>query len=306
MTHIPVDHTVDPDRVPDAPLVATGRHAAGSSTSSAAATCSSCWSARRSRRATAGRSSGCSGPTCSLRVRFAVYYFIMGYILDLHKDVPQFGIHMFAGLVFVHYFTETFGPGRARSCEQGDREEDGDAAGDVPGGLDDGLGLPRRARLVILTVAGVLVGVAPRTRWAWPPDCSASPSSPCGATAVALLFSAANVFFRDFGNIVQHLDHLHHVLVPDDLPLQHRRRSASARLRQFYLLNPVAEARAAQPADLLGRRHRRTRRPPSPRTCPDNLFALGFAHLGVALHRARRGAARVRPPARTSSRSGSR
>ena len=32
-------------------------------------------------------------------------------ILDLHKDVQYFGIHMFAGLVFVHYFTETFSSG---------------------------------------------------------------------------------------------------------------------------------------------------------------------------------------------------
>ena len=44
-------------------------------------------------------------------IRFAVYYFIIGVILDLRGNVPQFGIHMLAGPVFVHYFTETFGSG---------------------------------------------------------------------------------------------------------------------------------------------------------------------------------------------------
>ena len=32
-------------------------------------------------------------------------------ILGLHKNVPNFAIHVFAGLVVVHFFTETFNAG---------------------------------------------------------------------------------------------------------------------------------------------------------------------------------------------------
>jgi ABC-2 type transport system permease protein len=43
--------------------------------------------------------------------RFCMYYFVIGLVLGLHKDVPNFPIHMFCALVFVHFFTETFSSG---------------------------------------------------------------------------------------------------------------------------------------------------------------------------------------------------
>ena len=67
-------------------------------------------------------------------------------ILQLHENVENFGIHVFAGLIVVHFFTETFGAGtRSIVRNKRDREEDGDAARDVPGRVDAGLALPRRA-----------------------------------------------------------------------------------------------------------------------------------------------------------------
>ncbi|MGD3809442.1 ABC transporter permease, partial [Xanthomonas citri pv. citri] len=44
-------------------------------------------------------------------VRFCMYFFVIGLVLGLHKDVPNFAIHMFCALVFVHFFTETFSSG---------------------------------------------------------------------------------------------------------------------------------------------------------------------------------------------------
>ena len=44
-------------------------------------------------------------------MRFAVYYLVMGFILQLHEDIPYFALHLFTGIVVVHYFGETWGGG---------------------------------------------------------------------------------------------------------------------------------------------------------------------------------------------------
>src|SRR3982750_802652 len=37
-------------------------------------------------------------------VRFCMYFFVIGLVLGLHKDVPNFAIHMFAAIVGVRFF----------------------------------------------------------------------------------------------------------------------------------------------------------------------------------------------------------
>jgi ABC-2 type transport system permease protein len=44
-------------------------------------------------------------------MRFGVYYVVFGFILKLHQGFPSFAIHLFCGIVFVHYFTETWSGG---------------------------------------------------------------------------------------------------------------------------------------------------------------------------------------------------
>ena len=44
-------------------------------------------------------------------MRFGVYYVVMGFILNLHEGVPFFAIHLFTGIVVVHYFGETWNGG---------------------------------------------------------------------------------------------------------------------------------------------------------------------------------------------------
>jgi ABC-2 type transport system permease protein len=100
-------------------------------------------------------------------------------------------------------------------------------------------------------------------------------------TALALVFSAANVFFRDFSNVVQTLTQFTTFSVPMIYPYS----AVSSRFgeyAQYYLLNPIAEAvllfqrgfwvgTTDDPAKTIA-----TNMPPK-------LFEIGFAHLGVAL-----------------------
>ena len=129
------------------------------------------------------------------------------------------------------------------------------------------------------------------------------PSSACCGTACALLFSAANVFFRDFGNIVSMLT----IFVPLRLPMiypysaGHDRFGAAA---QYYLLNPVAEAvLLMQRCFWVGT----TDHPEATMAVdmPDNLFTLGFAHLGVAVVMLGLSPSSSSAASRTRSRSGS-
>jgi ABC-2 type transport system permease protein len=213
--------------------------------------------------------------------KFAMYFFVMGIILGLHKSVPYFGIHMFAGLVFVHYFTETFSSGTRSIVKNGS--------------IIKKMALPREMfpvasmlvsafhmipGMVILTVACTAVG--------WAPD-------PVGilagflafaivavlGTSLALLFSAGNVFYRDFGNIVSTLTTFITFSVPMIYPYSFVD-DRFGRFAEFYLLNPLAEVvllsqrcfwvgTTADPEEMI-----RTNLPP-------HLMEIGLMHLGGAL-----------------------
>ncbi len=40
--------------------------------------------------------------------QFAVYYFVMGIILNIHRDVDNFAIYLFSGIVIINLFNEGF------------------------------------------------------------------------------------------------------------------------------------------------------------------------------------------------------
>jgi len=176
------------------------------------------------------------GPLC----QFFVYWFVMGTILDLHTEVENFGIHVFAGLVVVHFFTETFGAG-TRSIVRNKS-------------IVVKLPLPREMfpvasmlvslfhvfpQMVILTVACLAYG--------WAPDLVGMAALALGlliamllGTGCALMFSAANVFFRDFSNVVSILQLFVRFSVPMIYPysLVDDRFGQAA---QYYLFNPLAD-----------------------------------------------------------------
>jgi ABC-2 type transport system permease protein len=131
-----------------------------------------------------------------------MYFFVIGLLLGLHRTVPNFAIHIFAALVCVHFFTETFTSG-TRSIVQNKA-------------IVRKMAMPREMfpvssvivsavnsfpQLLILFVGAVAVG--------WTLDPGALLAAVLGlaiitvfGTALALLFAGLNVFFRDFQSVV--------------------------------------------------------------------------------------------------------
>jgi ABC-2 type transport system permease protein len=173
--------------------------------------------------------------------QFLIYFFVMGYILNLHQDVENFAIHIFAALILVHFFTETFNAG-TRSIVRNKA-------------LVKKMAMPREMfpvasmlvslwhvgpQLVILVIACLATG--------WAPDPGGMVAMLLAiaiimvlGTALSLLFSAANVFFRDFSSAVSILTNFVRFGVPMIYPFS----LVDERFHghtQLYLANPIADA----------------------------------------------------------------
>ncbi|CAA9364487.1 MAG: O-antigen export system permease protein RfbD [uncultured Nocardioidaceae bacterium] len=174
-------------------------------------------------------------------VRFLAYYLVVGYVLGLNRGVQNFPLHIFAGMVMVHYFTETFSAG-TRSIVRN-------------GGLIQKLSMPREMfpvasmlvsgyhtlpQLGILLVAVLITG--------WDPTLADVGAGLLGfaiiatfGMALALLFSAANVFFRDFHNIVQTVGIFVTWSAPMIYPYDRIADLVGGTwIEQVYLANPIA------------------------------------------------------------------
>jgi ABC-2 type transport system permease protein len=280
MIRIPVEHQVDPDWVPDSPLASPSANS-GLLEVFRRAYLLRLLVRKEIQARYSGSFLGLFWSYVQPAVRFGLYFFVIGLVLQIHKDVEYFGIHMFAGIVVVHYFTETFGSG-TRSIVRNKA-------------IIRKMAMPREMfpvasmlvsafhvvpGLVILTVACLGVG--------WTPDPEGIAAGLLGfaivmvlGTALALLFSAANVFFRDFSNVVGTLTAFITFSVPMIYPYSFVE-DRFGRLAEWYLLNPIAEAvLLMQRAFWVGA----TSDPvETARTdLPDNLWTLGFAHLAAAL-----------------------
>ncbi len=280
MIRIPVEHSVDPAWVPEAPLAPPA--AKGGLVDVLRRRYVLRLLVRKEIQARySGSFLGLFWSYVQPAIRFAMYFFVIGLVLRLHRNIEYFGIHMFAGIVAVHYFTETFTAG-TRSIVRNSA-------------IVKKMALPREMfpvasmlvsafhvvpGMVILTVACVWVG--------WRPDAEGLAAGALGfalvtvlGTSLALLFSAANVFFRDFSNVVSTLT----IFITWSVPMIYPFSKVASRFgaaADYYLLNPMAEAvlllqrcfwtgATDDPAET-ARTH-----------LPDNLFQLGFAHLGAAL-----------------------
>jgi ABC-2 type transport system permease protein len=174
-------------------------------------------------------------------VRFCMYFFVIGLIFGLHKTVPNFAIHMFAALTAVHFFTETFSSG-TRSIARNKAivrkmpmpREMFPVASVIVSAIDS---FPQ---LLILFVGAVSVG--------WHPDLLGIGAFLLGfavitvlGTALALLFSAMNVFFKDFQQIVSTFMMFTHWIVPMIYPFERIATSSFAGtwLYTAYLCNPL-------------------------------------------------------------------
>ncbi len=213
--------------------------------------------------------------------QFLIYYFVIGVLIGLHKDVPNFAIHMFCGIILVHYFTETFNAG-TRSIMRNKAIVRKMA---MPNEM-----FPVASMLVSLYHVGpqMVILVIACLFYGWIPD-------PAGmlavvlalliimilGTALALLFSAANVFFRDWSSVVNILTNFVRFGVPMIYPYSMVEERFGA-FADYYLLNPIAVAvllfqrafwvgTTAHPEELA-----RTDLPP-------HLFALGFVMIPACL-----------------------
>jgi ABC-2 type transport system permease protein len=213
--------------------------------------------------------------------QFFIYWFVMGVILQRDR-VENFGIHVFCGLVVVHFFVETLMAG-TRSIVRNR-------------GVVVKMAVPREMfpvasmlvsafhvvpQMIILVVACLFYG--------WRPDAVgmaalvlALAMAALIGTAFALLLSVANVFLRDVSNAVNVLTNFIRFGVPMIYPytLVHERFGdiGGHDYAQYYLWNPLANAvLLVQRAFWVG-----TTEDPSGTTAehiPDHLFTLGFIGL---------------------------
>ena len=173
--------------------------------------------------------------------QFFIYYFVMGVLFGRAQRTEAFAIHVFAGLIIVHFFVETMNAG-TRSIVRNKS-------------LVQKMAVPREMfpvasmlvslfhvvpQVVILLIATVISG--------WRPDPIGLFFGVMGllismtlGTALALMFSAANVFLRDVSNAVNVLSNF----VRFGSPMMYPYSLVDQRFgghTTIYLLNPITEA----------------------------------------------------------------
>jgi len=175
-----------------------------------------------------------------------MYFFVIGLILGLHRTVDNYAIHIFAAITVVHFFTETFTSGtraivrnKAIVRKMAMPREMFPVAAVIVSAIHT---FPQMLLLFVgavatgwhfsvLNVAAAVLSLAIVTVF---------------GTALALLFSALNVFFRDFQNIVSTLTIFTHWAVPMIYPFAKFATSSMAAnnpwLYYLYLADPLAPA----------------------------------------------------------------
>ena len=178
-------------------------------------------------------------------VRFCMYYFVFQILIQRGgPDVYPFAIHLVCGMVMVHFFTETFNGG-TRSLVSNRN-------------LIEKLPMPRElfpvATMLVAfwhTVPMLVITVFVSVLLGWTPDPVGLLAAVMGTTlvgvlglALALVFSVANVFFRDFSKVTQTLTQFTTFSVPMIYPysMVAERFAKVPWVADVYMLNPIAEA----------------------------------------------------------------
>jgi ABC-2 type transport system permease protein len=241
--HQPVEHTVDPGRVPDAPLQPA--YGQGGLRDVFRRRYLLRLLVRKELQARySGSALGLLWSYVMPLWRFLAYYFVVGIVLQLHDDIPNFPLHLFCGLVFVTFFTETFQAG-TRSVVQNKA-------------LVRKMAMPREMFPVssvmvsgFHTIPQVIVLTAGAMLYGWSPGAVELAGGLLGLVVLALfgmglalIFSACNVYFRDFQQVVSMLTIFTHWAVPMIYPLSRVTESAvgGTWVETVYLANPLTEA----------------------------------------------------------------
>jgi ABC-2 type transport system permease protein len=175
-------------------------------------------------------------------IRFCMFYFLFQVMIGRGSSMENFAIHLFAGMVIVHFFTETFNGGTQSLVQNRS--------------LITKLPVPREmfpvARMLVAawhTIPMLIILLVPCLLLGWVPDLEGMAAALLGFSltaalglALGLLFSVGNVFMRDVGKIAQTLTQFVTFSVPMMYPytLVHARFGES--VAGYYLFNPMAEA----------------------------------------------------------------
>jgi ABC-2 type transport system permease protein len=173
--------------------------------------------------------------------QFFIYWFVIGHVIGAHKGVENYAVHVFSAFVVVHFFIETFQAG-TRSIVRNKS-------------LVQKMAVPREmfpvaSMLVSLyhVVPQMVILVAACLFTGWTPDFGSIVATVLAlliimvlGTALALLFSVANVYFRDFGSAVNILTNF----VRFGVPMIYTYESIKDRFGHFLFLvewEPIADA----------------------------------------------------------------
>jgi ABC-2 type transport system permease protein len=176
--------------------------------------------------------------------RFLTFYFVFGIIMQ-RGAIPNFAIHLFAGMVVVNLFTESFGAG-TRSIMQNK-------------GVVTKMPLPREIfpiastlvtiyhtgpQLVILIGACLITGSFAPSMVGILAGVMALVIVILLGAGMGLMFAAINVMYRDWTRVVTILTNM----VPFSVPMMYPYTLVADRfkgleaIQHVYLLNPISEA----------------------------------------------------------------
>jgi ABC-2 type transport system permease protein len=240
---IPVDHRVDPAWVPEAPLAPPSAHG-GLIDVFRRRYLLKLLVQKEIQARYQGSVLGLLWSYVQPLVRFAMYFFVIGIVLGLHTSVPNYAIHIFSAIVMVHFFTENFTSGTRAIVRNK--------------ALVRKMAMPREMfpvaavivsaihtfpQMLILFIGAVVTGWTPSVASIGAALLSIAIITVFG-TALALLFSALNVFFRDFQNIVSTLTIFTHWAVPMIYPFARLANGLADHkwLYYLYLADPLAPA----------------------------------------------------------------
>ncbi|HXH79293.1 ABC transporter permease [Nocardioides sp.] len=175
-------------------------------------------------------------------IRFCLFYFLFEVMIGRGAGMENFAVHLFAGMVMVHFFTETFNGGTQSLIQNRS------LITKLPVPLEM---FPVSRMLVAAwhTVPMLVILVFVCVVLGWVPDAVGMAAALLGFALVALLglalglvFSVANVFMRDFGKVAQTLTQFVTFSVPMMYPYTFVQDRFGESVASFYLYNPMAEA----------------------------------------------------------------
>lgn len=176
-------------------------------------------------------------------IRFATFYFVFGIILGRGIGVPNFAIHLFAGMILMNFWTEAF-----NSCTRSLLNNRSIIMKmNVPREM-----FPIASMLVSLyhTFPQSIILVAACMVTGFSPDLVGVGAGILGllitivfSTAMGIIFSVVGVLFRDFTRIVQTLTNMSQFAVPMMYPYALiADRFGTGHVHDIYLWNPLAQA----------------------------------------------------------------